>query len=66
MQEVVEMCEYVAIMSRGRMVAIGTVDELLDSYEFETLEDVFLHIARAGEEHADSDADRDLTLQESA
>jgi ABC-2 type transport system ATP-binding protein len=44
------MCDYVVIMSFGRVVAIGTVEELVEQFECETLEEVFVRISRDGEE----------------
>jgi len=49
MTEVAEMCDYVAIMNFGRMVAIGTPEELVWQYACDTLEEVFVHVARGGE-----------------
>ena len=49
MDEVEAMCDYVVIMSFGRVVAIGTVEELMEQFECETLQAVFVRIARAAE-----------------
>jgi ABC-2 type transport system ATP-binding protein len=49
MREVEEMCDYVAIMRFGRVVAIGTPEELVWDYACDTLEEVFVRVAR-GEE----------------
>jgi ABC-2 type transport system ATP-binding protein len=47
MLEVAEMCDYIAIMSLGRVAALGTPEELVWHYECDTLEEVFGHIARS-------------------
>jgi ABC-2 type transport system ATP-binding protein len=49
MVEVVEMCDYVVILSFGRVVALGTPEELVWRYECRTLEEVFVRIASASE-----------------
>ena len=49
MREVEEMCDYVAIMRFGRVVAIGTPEELVWDYACDTLEEVFVRVARGGE-----------------
>jgi ABC-2 type transport system ATP-binding protein len=46
MAEVERLCTDVLMMKKGRIVDRGTPEELLDRYGRETLEDVFLDIAR--------------------
>ncbi len=46
MYEVEKMCEDVIVMRRGTIVARGSPQELLHSYERSSLEEVFLDIAR--------------------
>jgi ABC-2 type transport system ATP-binding protein len=46
MAEVERLCTHVLMMKKGRIVDRGSPDELLDRYGRETLEDVFLDIAR--------------------
>jgi ABC-2 type transport system ATP-binding protein len=56
MVEVERMCRHVMMMKRGRIVAEGAPDELIDRFGRETLEEVFLDIAR----------DRRAALQDAA
>jgi len=51
MQEVERLCERVVIVSRGRSVAEGTVDELRERAGLSDFEDAFVHLAF---EHEDS------------
>ena len=46
MAEVERLCATVLVMKQGRIVDRGSPDQLLDRYGRETLEDVFLDIAR--------------------
>jgi ABC-2 type transport system ATP-binding protein len=48
MREVEAMCDRVLFLSRGRIVAQGSPREVLDRARRETLEDVFIDIARGG------------------
>ena len=48
MLEVEQLCDYVAIMSSGRLIEIGTPAELLRWYQCGRLEEVFLYISRCG------------------
>jgi len=53
LDEVENLCDRVAIMTHGKMVAIGTVEELKASVGPEaTLEEVFVHYAGTHEEQA--------------
>ena len=49
MVEVERLCDYVVIMSRGRVVEIGTPRELIRSYDCGGLQEVFLQISRDAE-----------------
>ncbi len=48
MTEVERLCSDVLIMKTGRLVDRGTPEQLVARYGRKTLEEVFLHIARAG------------------
>jgi ABC-2 type transport system ATP-binding protein len=47
--EVEQLCDYVAIMSYGRLAAIGTPAELMRRYHCGSLREVFLHISSVAE-----------------
>jgi ABC-2 type transport system ATP-binding protein len=47
MVEVTRLCDRVVFMSKGRVVADGTPDEVTGSFGQQDLEDVFLHLAGA-------------------
>ncbi|MFC4061746.1 ABC transporter ATP-binding protein [Planomonospora corallina] len=47
MQEVERMCDRIHFMSAGRIVASGSAAELADVYGAESLEEVFLKVARS-------------------
>jgi ABC-2 type transport system ATP-binding protein len=49
MVEVEQLCDYVAIMSYGRLAAIGTPGELMRRYQCGSLQEVFLHICGGAE-----------------
>lgn len=49
MLEVEQMCDFVMIMSYGRMIEIGTPLELMNLYECKNIEQVFLSIMRNAE-----------------
>lgn len=46
MLEVEQLCDYVVIMSYGRVISSGTPKELIKQGDCSSLEDVFLYIAR--------------------
>ncbi|SDR13354.1 ABC-2 type transport system ATP-binding protein [Rhizobiales bacterium GAS191] len=50
MHEVEELCDYVVIMSYGRIAEIGAPQELIRRYECDSLDEVFFVIAREQEE----------------
>jgi len=47
MLEVEQLCDFVVIMSFGRVVALGTPKELMELHACESLDEVFIHLARA-------------------
>jgi ABC-2 type transport system ATP-binding protein len=47
MMEVERLCNFVIIMSFGRIIEMGTTKELIERYERENLHEVFLHLARS-------------------
>lgn len=48
MDQVTRLCTHAAILSRGRLVRSGSIEELLSSHQGLSLEDVFLEYTRAG------------------
>ena len=46
MPEVEQLCDFVVIMSRGRVVALGTCRELTEKFECRNLDEVFIKLAR--------------------
>ncbi len=44
MSEVEKLCDRIAIIHKGKMVAIGTIDELKQKHGCESLEDVFVRL----------------------
>jgi ABC-2 type transport system ATP-binding protein len=46
MLEVEQLCDFVVIMSRGRVVALGTCRELTEKFECRNLDEVFIKLAR--------------------
>jgi ABC-2 type transport system ATP-binding protein len=46
MIEVEQLCDFVVIMSRGRVVALGTCRELAEKFECKNLDEVFIKLAR--------------------
>ncbi len=47
MPEVERLCDFIIIMSFGRVVAMGQPRELIERYQSENLDEVFIHLARA-------------------
>ena len=45
MQEVSALCDRVVIINRGRVVASGTPDEIIESARTDDLEDAFVSLA---------------------
>jgi ABC-2 type transport system ATP-binding protein len=46
MLEVSQLCDFVVIMSRGRVVAKGSLNQLVERFECENLDEVFVYLAR--------------------
>jgi ABC-2 type transport system ATP-binding protein len=46
MSEVSQLCDFVVIMSRGRVVAKGSPRQLVERFECENLDEVFIYLAR--------------------
>jgi ABC-2 type transport system ATP-binding protein len=46
MTEVEQLCDFVVIMSRGVVVAMGRPDELTERFKCKDLDEVFIHLAR--------------------
>jgi ABC-2 type transport system ATP-binding protein len=46
MSEVEQLCDFVVIMSRGRVVTMGSPRELTERLQCKDLEEVFIHLAR--------------------
>ena len=44
-----EYCERLSIMHRGKIIALGSPEELKKSYEKSTIQDVFVHLVRNAE-----------------
>jgi ABC-2 type transport system ATP-binding protein len=49
MRDVEEVCDRVVFMHKGKVLFIGTAEETLHHFEEESLEDVFIQVARSGE-----------------
>jgi ABC-2 type transport system ATP-binding protein len=49
MRDIEVVCDRVLFMHRGRLIREGTVEEIKSSFEEETLEGVFIRIARSGD-----------------
>ena len=46
MTEVEQLCDFVVIMSSGRIVAMGRPVELAERFQCKNLDEVFIHLAR--------------------
>jgi ABC-2 type transport system ATP-binding protein len=46
MSEVEQLCDFVVIMSRGRVITMGSPRELTERLQCKDLEEVFIHLAR--------------------
>jgi len=55
MREVEQLCDFVVIMSRGRVIEMGTPLELVERLECEDLDEVFIYLARRENEKNDKD-----------
>lgn len=49
MKDVEEVCDRVVFMHQGRILYVGTPGEMVEHFEKENLEDVFIQIARSGD-----------------
>jgi len=49
MRDVEEVCDRVVFLHRGKVLVTGTPDEILRHFQEETLEDVFIRVARGGD-----------------
>jgi ABC-2 type transport system ATP-binding protein len=49
MREMEEMCDRIIFLNKGKIIAVGTPKELIDQFGKETLEEVFLKVAREKE-----------------
>jgi len=49
MRDVEEVCDRVVFMHKGEVLFAGTSDEVLEHFKQDTLEDVFIQVARSGE-----------------
>ena len=52
MREVEKLCDRVAIMHRGRILEIGTLDELAAKHQENDFEDLFFSLLNADEQHS--------------
>jgi sodium transport system ATP-binding protein len=56
MQEVEKLCDHVVVVSHGRTVAAGTVDELLARTGQRDFEEAFVRLAFSADERAHREA----------
>ena len=49
MRDVEEVCDRVVFMHQGRALFTGTAEEILDHFKEESLESLFIRVARGGE-----------------
>ena len=49
MRDVEEVCDRIVFMHRGRILFVGTGEETLRHFQEDSLEDVFIRVARSGE-----------------
>ena len=50
MREVEKLCDRLAIVHRGEILAIGTIEELIDRYEQPDVEELFFELIRKHDE----------------
>jgi len=50
MREVERLCDFIVIMGFGRIVEMGTKEELLERYDRANLHEVFIRLARSGQD----------------
>ena len=49
MRDVQEVCDRVLFLHKGRIIAEGTPQQVMDQFQEKTLEDVFINVARGGD-----------------
>ncbi|MCG3149361.1 MAG: Lipopolysaccharide export system ATP-binding protein LptB [Verrucomicrobiae bacterium] len=49
MRDVEEVCDRVLFLNKGRVVAEGTPRQIIDQFQQQSLEDVFIQVARSGD-----------------
>jgi ABC-2 type transport system ATP-binding protein len=49
MREVERLCDFIVIMGFGRVIEMGTKEELLERYDRPSLHEVFIRLARSGQ-----------------
>ena len=49
MRDVEEVCDRVVFMHKGKILFVGTPEETLQHFQEESLEEVFIRVARGGE-----------------
>lgn len=49
MRDMQELCDRILFLHKGKIIAEGTAEEIMAQFERESLEDVFIRIARSGE-----------------
>ncbi|MDX1567842.1 MAG: ABC transporter ATP-binding protein [Longimicrobiales bacterium] len=64
MSEAEKLCDRIAIIHRGRILASGTLDELRDRTEEHYLEDIFVHFVGAREEDVSEEAAMEQLAEE--
>jgi len=50
MREVERLCDFIVIMGFGRIIEMGTKEELLERYDRANLHEVFIRLARSGQD----------------
>ena len=63
MREAERLCDRIAIVHRGGILAEGTLDELRTKYEQPDLEELFFHLISEYEENTHNEVDADLATQ---
>jgi ABC-2 type transport system ATP-binding protein len=58
MRDVEEVCDRVLFLHKGKIIAEGTPQELIDRFQKKSLEEVFIRVARSGDVLAESESER--------